>query len=91
MGISLFNIGRILLQHWQVLHYATCTLMHCSVDEQLQRVEGFAPITQFVPDSPKPRAVVDIGRVYAGQLKTVIRSESKSWLNKTTWHDRCCK
>jgi hypothetical protein len=70
--------------------YALYELWHntLAIDEQLQKVEGFAPITEFVPDQPKPRVVVDMSRVYAGQLNTAMRSVQIS-ADRTTWiHDR---
>ncbi|MEN6307448.1 MAG: heparinase II/III family protein [Anaerohalosphaeraceae bacterium] len=87
MGISLFNMRQD-SQRWQIMRYTNLWHNTLSVDEQLQRVEGFAPITQFLPDSPKPRAVVDMSRVYAGQLNTAMRSVQIA-ADKTTWiHDR---
>lgn len=87
MGVSLFNMRQD-SQRWQIMRYTNLWHNTLAVDEQLQHVEGFAPITEFVPDQPKPRVVVDMSRVYAGQLDTAMRSVQIS-ADRTTWiHDR---
>jgi hypothetical protein len=87
MGISLFNMRQD-SQRWQIMRYTNLWHNTLAVDEQLQKVEEFAPITEFVADQPKPRVVVDMSRVYAGQLNTAMRSVQIS-ADRTTWiHDR---
>jgi len=74
--------GGILWDHkqtggrWKLFRYGNFSHNTLTVNGQLQRVTGYAPIIRYSDDSTFPHAVIDMTSVYEGQLKNAIRGAS---------------
>ncbi len=75
LGVDLWNRkqegGR-----WSLFRYNNFSHNTLTVNDQHQRVKGFAPIIRYSDSSEFPHAAVDMSEVYEGQLKKAIRGAS---------------
>ena len=61
---------------WKIFRYSNFSHNTLTVNDQLQRVTGFAPIIQYSSDKKFPHAVIDMTEVYGDQLKKAVRGAS---------------
>ncbi len=71
-GIDLWNRSQD-SERWTVFRLNNYSHSTLTVDEQLQRVKGRAPITDFSSTADASFAIVDMTPVYEGQLRTAKR------------------
>jgi len=67
VGIDLWNMNQR-SSRWDVFRLNNLSKNTLVVDGQLQRVDGYAPITRFSEEPGNAHTVIDMGEVYAGQL-----------------------
>jgi hypothetical protein len=60
-------------QRWRVFRLNNFSHSTLTINGQLHRVDGHAPIIRFVADGPVPHAVVDLSPIFAAQAGKVIR------------------
>ncbi len=61
---------------WRIFRYNNFSHNTLTVNDQFQKVGGYASIIQYSPDKEFPHAVVDMTEVYEGQLKKAVRGAS---------------
>ncbi len=71
-GIDLWNRAQD-SERWTVFRLNNHSKNTLVVNDELQRVDGFAPITAFADDGAMPHTVIDMSEVYAGQLAITKR------------------
>ena len=71
-GIGLWNRGQD-SERWTVFRLNNFSHNTLVVDEQLQRVDGHAPIVGFSDASEAPFTLIDMAPVYEGQLAEALR------------------
>jgi Tol biopolymer transport system component/imidazolonepropionase-like amidohydrolase len=71
-GVDLWNRGQD-SQRWQVFRLNNLSHNTLTIDGQLHRVSGFAPISAFSDRAGAAFAVVDLSPVFAGQAEHVVR------------------
>jgi len=71
-GVDLWNMSQN-SERWQVFRYNNYAHNTLTVNNQLQKVDGFAPITSTSDNSAMMNAITDISAVYVGHLKSAIR------------------
>lgn len=71
-GVDLWNMAQS-SQRWQVFRYNNYAHNTLTVNNQLQKVDGFAPVTSSSGNSSMMNAIIDMTAVYAGQLKSANR------------------
>lgn len=72
LGINLWD-GSQKGERWDLLRLNNFSHNTLVVDNQKQRVDGFAPIMQFSDQQPMPHTVIDMSTVYQDQLKQALR------------------
>lgn len=63
-------------ERWKLFRYGNFSHNTLTVNNQYQRVEGYALIIRYSDDHKFPHAVIDITSVYEGQLKKALRGAS---------------
>ena len=71
-GVSLWGLAQN-SQRWDVFRYNNLIHNTLTVNNQHQRVEGYASITDYSGQPSMINAVSDISQVYTGQLKKSVR------------------
>ena len=71
-GVNLWNMQQN-SQRWEVFRYNNFVHNTLTVDNQLQKVDGYAPIVKYSGNPKMIHAVADISGVYQGNLKKAIR------------------
>lgn len=71
-GVDLWNRKQN-SQRWQVFRYNNYVHNTLTVDNELQRVDGFAPLTGFSSDKQFRHAIVNLSDVYKEQLSGINR------------------
>jgi hypothetical protein len=71
-GVDLWNMAQN-SERWQVFRYNNYAHNTLTVNSQLQKVDGFAPITSSSGNEAMMNAITDMSAVYAGQLKNANR------------------
>ena len=61
---------------WKLFRYSNFLHNTLTVNDQLQRVDGFAPIIRYSDDSKFPHVAIDITDLYQGQLLKAVRGAS---------------
>lgn len=72
LGIDLWNLSQN-SQRWQVFRYNNLAHNTLTINNEYQRVNGYAPITNYSNDSSFMNAVVDLSEVYKNQLEKIKR------------------
>ena len=72
VGLNLWNRSQD-SDRWRVFRLNNHSKNTLVVDGELQRVAGFAPITAFSEEGPRPHTVIDMTEVYQGQLASAKR------------------
>jgi len=71
-GVDLWNMAQT-SERWQVFRYNNYAHNTLTVNNQLQKVDGFAPVTSSSGNQAIMNAITDMTAVYAGQLKNANR------------------
>jgi hypothetical protein len=71
-GVDLWNMKQN-SQRWEVFRYNNFVHNTLTVNNQLQKVDGYAPITSWSDNPSMMNAITDITSVYKGLLKKSIR------------------
>ena len=71
-GVDLWNMAQN-SQRWEVFRYNNFVHNTLTINGQLQKVDGFAPITSSSANDLKMNAISDLTKVYDGQIKSVSR------------------
>jgi hypothetical protein len=71
-GINLWGMAQN-SQRWEIFRYNNFVHNTLTINGQLQKVTGFAPITSSSDNSAMMNAVTDMIQVYEGQLKSISR------------------
>jgi hypothetical protein len=71
-GVDLWNMAQN-SQRWEVFRYNNFVHNTLTINEKLQLVAGFAPITSTSADPAMMNTITDITMVYAGQVKNASR------------------
>lgn len=71
-GIDLWNRKQN-SQRWQIFRYNNFVHNTLTVNDKLQRVDGYAPLTGFSKDKSFMNATVDLTEIYKGELSQVKR------------------
>jgi len=72
MGVHLFEMKQD-AERWKIFRYTNHWHNTLTVDDKLQRVDGFASMIHYSNEEPKLEAVFDLSDVYKGQLQKAIR------------------
>jgi len=71
-GVNLWSMAQN-SQRWEVLRYNNRVHNTLTVNNQLQSVEGYAPITGYSDNEGMLNAVIDMTSVYMGHLNKALR------------------
>ena len=71
-GLSIFGRSQN-AQRWTVFRYTNFVHNTLTVNDSLQRVVGYAPLTSSANDNSSMRAVMDLSEVYKGMLTSAKR------------------
>jgi hypothetical protein len=71
-GVDLWNM-RQNSQRWEVFRYNNFVHNTLTVNNQLQLVDGYAPIISYSAESGMMNAITDISSLYGGALKQALR------------------
>jgi len=75
LGVRLWDRGQT-GQRWKLFRNSNFAHNTLTVNGQLQRVEGFAPIIRYSAESIFPHVAIDMTEGYKGQLKKAVRGAS---------------
>jgi hypothetical protein len=71
-GVDLWNMSQT-SERWQVFRYNNFAHNTLAVNNQLQKVDGYAAIISSSSSANMMNAITDISQVYSGQLKKAVR------------------
>ncbi|MBN1125153.1 MAG: heparinase II/III family protein [Sedimentisphaerales bacterium] len=72
LGMNLWS-GRQNAERWTIFRYNNFSHNTLVVNDQHQRVSGNAPIIRYSDNTPFPHVVIDLSKVYEGQLAEAVR------------------
>lgn len=71
-GVNLWSMAQT-SQRWEVFRYNNFVHNTLTINGQLQKVSGYAPISSYSENENFLNAITDMTGVYAGQLKSSLR------------------